>query len=122
LAHRYAWEQHFGAIPEGYVVHHIDGDKANNSIDNLRCVDLNYHSRVLHKNDCKGRGIGTKNKQKPDCFVKRERLVGQTRLVHVRMSYEEHLRIKEQSNLTHREVSAIIREAIEQYYLRGAGK
>ena len=33
--HRYVWEHEAGPIPPGFEVHHIDGDKANNSLDNL---------------------------------------------------------------------------------------
>lgn len=36
--HRYVWEKERGPVPEGFVVHHIDGDKARNSIDNLELV------------------------------------------------------------------------------------
>lgn len=32
---RFVWEQHYGEIPKGYVVHMKDGDKANCDIDNL---------------------------------------------------------------------------------------
>lgn len=32
------WELHFGPIPEGKVIDHIDRDKSNNRIENLRCV------------------------------------------------------------------------------------
>lgn len=33
--HRTVWEYHNGDIPKGYHVHHIDGDRSNNQIDNL---------------------------------------------------------------------------------------
>ena len=36
--HRIVWELHFGPIPEGKVIDHIDRDKSNNRIENLRCV------------------------------------------------------------------------------------
>lgn len=38
VQHRIVWELHFGPIPEGKVLDHIDRDKANNRIENLRCV------------------------------------------------------------------------------------
>ena len=33
--HRAVWEFYNGPIPEGYHVHHIDEDRANNEIENL---------------------------------------------------------------------------------------
>ena len=36
--HREVWEYHNGEIPKGYHIHHKDGDRSNNSIDNLALV------------------------------------------------------------------------------------
>lgn len=36
--HREVWEFHNGEIPQGYHVHHKDGNRSNNSIDNLALV------------------------------------------------------------------------------------
>lgn len=44
--HRYIWEQIYGKIPEGYIVHHIDGDKLNNNIQNLRIMTSSEHSKL----------------------------------------------------------------------------
>lgn len=33
--HRKVWEYHNGPILEGYHIHHIDGEKANNQLSNL---------------------------------------------------------------------------------------
>jgi hypothetical protein len=42
--HRQVWEDFHGAeIPEGYAVHHIDGDNRNNSADNLECILRSKH-------------------------------------------------------------------------------
>lgn len=41
--HRVVWEYHNGPIPAGYHVHHIDEDRANNSIDNLELVHGSRH-------------------------------------------------------------------------------
>jgi hypothetical protein len=38
-AHRIIWEIHNGAIPEGMLLDHIDGNGLNNKIENLRLVD-----------------------------------------------------------------------------------
>lgn len=44
--HRYVWEYYNGTIPEGYIIHHKDGDKANNDISNLECIPRGTHSRL----------------------------------------------------------------------------
>jgi hypothetical protein len=36
--HTYVWEKHNGKTPKGYHVHHIDGNKENNDIENLRLM------------------------------------------------------------------------------------
>lgn len=36
--HRFVWECLVGEIPEGLVINHIDGDKANNALDNLETI------------------------------------------------------------------------------------
>jgi hypothetical protein len=46
LAHRYAWEQCCGAIPEGFHVHHIDRDRGNNDISNLLCLSAEDHKQL----------------------------------------------------------------------------
>ncbi len=42
--HVYIWRKEHGEIPEGYHVHHVDGDKNNNRSDNLTCISGNEHS------------------------------------------------------------------------------
>ncbi len=48
--HVYVWECERGEIPEGHSVHHIDENKANNSIDNLALMTSSDHSRH-HSNE-----------------------------------------------------------------------
>lgn len=43
--HRYVWEHHNGKIPQGFHIHHIDGDKANNAISNLELISASDHTR-----------------------------------------------------------------------------
>lgn len=47
--HVLAWEEANGPVPDGYVVHHIDHDKRNNALSNLRLMTHAEHSR--HHND-----------------------------------------------------------------------
>lgn len=42
------YKRHFGNIPRGWVVHHVDGVKTNNDIDNLEAMSQKDHIRV-HK-------------------------------------------------------------------------
>lgn len=36
--HRLVWEAFNGAIPEGYEIDHVDENKGNNSLGNLRLM------------------------------------------------------------------------------------
>lgn len=58
--HRYVWENEVGEIPKGYHVHHIDGDKSNNSIDNLALITASGHER-LHGAESKRKEQARKN-------------------------------------------------------------
>lgn len=44
--HRYVWEYFNGTIPEGYHVHHIDGNKENNDISNLAMMSRHEHEQL----------------------------------------------------------------------------
>lgn len=44
--HREVWRYYFGEIPEGYEIHHVDEDKANNAISNLQCLSKADHNRI----------------------------------------------------------------------------
>lgn len=43
--HRFVWIHHNGTIPDGYHIHHKDGNKANNAIENLELLSASDHSR-----------------------------------------------------------------------------
>ena len=48
--HRLIWEDWYGKpVPKGYVIHHINGDKTDNRIQNLQCVSNGNHIRFHHK-------------------------------------------------------------------------
>lgn len=42
--HRAVWEYHNGEIPTGYHIHHKDGNKHNNNIENLEMVLAKEHN------------------------------------------------------------------------------
>lgn len=45
--HRGCWEAHHGPIPNGWIVHHINGDIQDNRIENLACMSRRDHG-LLH--------------------------------------------------------------------------
>lgn len=44
--HRDIWQYHHGEIPNGYVIHHIDNNKAHNGICNLQCLTVGEHQKI----------------------------------------------------------------------------
>jgi hypothetical protein len=44
--HRYVWEKEVGKIPYGCQIHHINGNKADNRIDNLAIMTASGHQRL----------------------------------------------------------------------------
>lgn len=45
MEHDVIWEQHYGKIPNEMQIHHKDGNKTNNNIENLELVDALQHKR-----------------------------------------------------------------------------
>ena len=43
---RLVWIRYNGQIPEGYQIHHIDGNPSNDIIDNLMCVSSIRHQTI----------------------------------------------------------------------------
>lgn len=51
MNYRVLWRKHYGEIPIDkngwtYEIHHIDGDRTNNSIQNLVCVSIQEHYNI----------------------------------------------------------------------------
>ena len=42
--HRLVWETFVGEIPKGYIIHHKDGNRHNNTIENFVLLCPNCHS------------------------------------------------------------------------------
>jgi hypothetical protein len=47
--HRQVYEETFGKIPKGFIIHHIDGNNKNNSIENLKLLTQSEHIKLHHK-------------------------------------------------------------------------
>lgn len=45
LAHRIIWQMHYGEIPPGVSIDHIDGDPTNNRLENLRLATHSQNMR-----------------------------------------------------------------------------
>lgn len=48
FAHRLAWIYEYGDIPDGLMIDHIDGDRQNNRIANLRLVTHSENMQNIH--------------------------------------------------------------------------
>ncbi len=46
--HRIIYIMHYGLIPEGYHIHHKDGDRKNSRLENLECVSPLKHASLKH--------------------------------------------------------------------------
>ena len=44
--HRDIWAYHNGPIPDGHDIHHINGDKTDNRIENLKLLQKSEHTRL----------------------------------------------------------------------------
>jgi hypothetical protein len=49
MSYRKIWETKFGKIPENYEIHHIDGNRLNDSLENLMCVSTHEHYLIHMK-------------------------------------------------------------------------
>lgn len=51
MVHRLVYEYFGNDFNKDYHIHHIDGNKQNNCIDNLECVSPSEHNRKHHKDN-----------------------------------------------------------------------
>ena len=66
-SHRFIWESiNQQIIPDGYQIHHINNDKQDNSINNLKLV-TRQQNMIYKGNECKGKTISKKQNVEIKC-------------------------------------------------------
>jgi len=45
LVHRLVWREKFGKIPKDFIIHHKNGNKKDNRIENLECISKSDHRK-----------------------------------------------------------------------------
>ena len=68
--HRAMWEQSHGPIPEGYVIHHINGNGKDNRLENLMLMSLSDHISLHAK--MRREGVDPVDSTNPDVIKDRE--------------------------------------------------
>ena len=51
LMHRYVWNKEKGIIPNGFDIHHINGKRYDNRIENLECISKSEHTSLYSLNN-----------------------------------------------------------------------
>ena len=82
--HRIIWEVVNGEIPQGYDIHHIDGNRANNTISNLQLKESSehkshhfssQHNPMYGKSNPSARQSGMTRAKKVGCFTEDGKLI-----------------------------------------------
>lgn len=69
LVHRIVYESFFGKIDNGFLIHHIDGNKKNNNISNLQITTSIEHNNI-HSHPAWNKGlIGFRGGEKRDSKI-----------------------------------------------------
>jgi len=86
--HRKIWKKYHGAIPEGYVIHHKDGNKKNNNIENLQAMKSEEHLS-LHHAGLKKKGHKAFNKTNKEIRKKIFELAKEVKKINGHPNYSE---------------------------------
>ena len=99
MTYRKTWHKAFGEIPKGYVVHHINGNRQDNRLENLSLMTKQENHM---KFDCAGRGYSFNKNMKYRPYIARRTMFGKPRylgaygtpcgaIMKSRMAYVNHL-------------------------------
>lgn len=113
LLHRLIYENTYGEIPKGYVIHHINENKLDNSISNLEAITRESHNSHHHKGIPRSeetkRKIALGNKGKKlsaeQCKQISERMKGNVHSLETRRKISESNKGKVISSETRRKIS-----------------
>jgi len=106
MVHRAIWVMHNGEIPDGYIIDHIDRNRANNKIENLRLVTPteNNFNREKQSNNKSGRKGVSWHKQKGK-WVAQIKIEGRNKFLGFFDSLEEASKVyQEQAKVLHGEL------------------
>lgn len=112
---RYVWEKHFGKIPKGMIIHHIDKNKMNNKIENLAMMSYKAHN-LLHSHSPWNKGLTINTSEK---FKEAHKKATEVRLVETKKRFIETYKLKmsglklqqiaDKLNISRRQVSERLR-------------
>lgn len=89
LIHRLVYELFEGAIPKGYYVHHKDGNKQNNHIDNLELISPKDHAREHYVQILQSKGADiSKNTNTRKYLIENGKVLG------INKDYKKYLRYR----------------------------
>ncbi len=85
MNYRKLWIKHYGSIPvdkrgKSYEIHHIDGNRKNNSVENLLCLSIEEHYNLHHsKGEHHAANLIAQRMEKPAKLVQKWNVSEETR-------------------------------------------
>lgn len=70
--HRRIWEDAGRKIPDGYILHHVNGDKLDNRLENLQCMRRYDHSQEHRKYRTRDEELAARREQQRQCRARRK--------------------------------------------------
>ena len=85
--HREIWKDNNGPIPAKYHVHHIDGNRSNNALQNLTCIPGSEHLAIQSSNPTDKQREARANNARGPCAAGNLRMSKEQRSAASRGSY-----------------------------------